>query len=69
MTLATIRQVAGEAVGGKPGLLEQCLVTPINLLTLYQLEVCLVRAGPVLLLLEGDSCRIGTVRDAGTTFF
>ena len=51
-TLATIRRVAGEAVGGKAGLLEQCLVTPINSLTLYQLEVCLVRAGPVLLLLE-----------------
>ena len=40
-TLATIRRVAGEAVGGKAGLLEQCLVTPSNSLTLYQLEVTL----------------------------
>ena len=40
-TLATIRRVAGEAVGGKAGMLEQCLVTPSNSLTLYQLEVSL----------------------------
>ena len=40
-TLATIRRLAGEAVGGKAGLLEQCLVTPSNSLTLYQLEVSL----------------------------
>ena len=40
-TLATIRRVAGKAVGGKAGLLEQCLVTPSNSLTLYQLEVTL----------------------------
>ena len=40
-TLATIRQVPDEEMRGKAGLLEQCLVTPSNSLTLYQLEVSL----------------------------
>ena len=40
-TLATIRQVSGEAMRGKAGLLKQCPVTPSNSLNLYQLEVSL----------------------------
>ena len=29
-TLATIRRVAGEVLGGKAGMLEQCLVTQLS---------------------------------------